>query len=149
MEYVFKSENGYAPRCEAFGRIWYIADRYIGGDRYEHCLMSKSTEKSKRMLFPDKKAMVNYLCNADTQDDIGANLLLQFMIQCRTGNGSLLLEKDGQRYVWKAEEKMLYWVEEPKRHTGYMTYNECLQMAKGILVAKERESNGMQLSLFN
>lgn len=148
MKYVFRSENGDCPKCAAFDRVYYIRDRYLGGEKYEYALMSIPAEKPESKHFKDKKEMVGSLLGILIADDITANLYLSQLTvyQC----GSLrMLERNGKRFIWDDAKKELKDYTEPKQETGYCdTYLECLNMAKEILKRKEQESAGMQLSLF-
>lgn len=148
MKYVFKGEKGYCPQCVAFGRIYFIQDRYIGGERYEYALMSRPLGKKATQKFGDVKRMVSGLIGSEISDDIAVELLLSQMTvyQCSSYR---LIEKDGAKFVWDGLKKELREYTEQKQETGYCnTYLECLNMAKEILKRKEQESAGMQLSLF-
>lgn len=149
MKYVFRNENGDCPKCTAFGRLYYIQDRYLGNEKYEYALMSKPAKKPESKYFKDKNEMVGSLLGIMITDDITANLYLSQMTvhQC----GSLcMIEKNRKKYVWDDTKKELREYTEPKQETGYCdTYLECLNMAKEILKKKEQESAGMQLSLFD
>lgn len=149
MKYVFKGEKGYCPRCVAFGRVYFIQDRYIGGEKYEYALMSKPAEKKNAQKFPDVKRMVSFLFRENITDDIATNLLLSQITVCKS-DSYRMIEKDGVKYVWDGSKNELREYTEPKQETGYCnTYLECLDMAKEILKRKEQESAGMQLSLFS
>lgn len=148
MEYVFKGEKGYCPQCVAFGRVYFIQDRYVGGEKYEYTLMSRSFEKNPPQKFRDAKEMVSSLIGSEISDDIAVNLLLSQMTvyQCSSYR---LVEKNNTKFIWDESKKELREYTEPKQETGYCnTYLECLNMAKEILKRKEQESAGMQLSLF-
>lgn len=149
MEYAFKSERGYCPQCVVFGRVYFIQDRYIGGEKYEYALMSKPVEKKNAQKFPDVKRMVSFLFDKNITDDIAINLLLGQITVCKS-DSYRMIEKDGVEYVWDESKKELRKHTNPKRETGYFsTYLECLNMAKEIWKRKEQESAGMQLSLFS
>ena len=148
MEYAFKSERGYCPRCVAFGKVYFIQDRYIGGEKYEYALMSRTLQKKVPKKFEDVKKMMSMLIGSEITDDIAVNLLLSQMTvyQCSSYR---MIEKDGVKYVWDDRNKELRDYTEPKQETGYCdTYLECLNMAKEILKKRELESMGTQLSLF-
>lgn len=149
MEYVFKGEKGFCPKCVAFGRVYFIQDRYISREKYEYALMSRPSEKKASQKFESVKEMVNSLMDSEISDDIAINLLLNQMTvyQCSSYR---LIEKDDAKYVWDDLKKELREYTEPKQETGYCdTYLECLNMAKEILKRKERDSAGIQLSLFS
>lgn len=149
MEYVFKSERGYCPHCVAFGKIYFIQDRYIGGEKYEFALMSRPSEKKAPQKFEDVKKMVSSLVHSEISDDIAANLLLSQMTEYQCGSYRLI-EKGGMRFVWDNLKKELREYAEPKQETGYCdTYLECLRLAKEILKQRELECDGMQMSMFN
>lgn len=149
MKYVFKSENGCCPRCIAFGKVYFIQDRYLGGDDYEYALMSRSAKRKPPMQFAGRKELVSWLVNDMICDDITANLLLSHMTLDRCSHRRMI-ENNGKKYVWDDESKKLWEYEEPSQETGFCeTYLECLNMAKEILRKKERENAGIQLSLFD
>lgn len=149
MEYVFKSENGYCPQCIAFGKVYFIQDRYIGGEKYEYALMSRDLAKRKFQKFTDAKKMVSSLIGSEITDDIAVNLLLSQMTLYQIGS-LRMIENDGVKYVWDSNNKVLREYVESKQETGYCnTYLECLNMAKEILKKMEQEFIGMQLSLFS
>lgn len=149
MEYVFKSERGYCPQCIAFGKVYFIQDRYIGGKKYEYALMSRPIEKKVGQKFQNVKKMLSYFVGNDITDDIAANLLLSQMTvyQCSQYR---MIEESGVKYVWDSQKKELREYTEPNQETGYCdTYLECLNIAKEILEKIEREREGMQLTLFS
>ena len=149
MKYAFRSENGSCPKHTAFGREYYIQDRYCGGDKYEYVLMSRPAEKPKAKHFKNKNEMVSNLLGTVITDEIAANLLLSQMTvyQCVSFR---MLEQNGKKYVWDDTKNELRKCTEPKQETGYCdTYLECLNMAKGILEKEEQEYSELQLSLFN
>ena len=148
MKYVFRSENGECPKCTAFGRLYYIQDRCLGGEKYEYALMSKPAEKPEPKHFRNKNKMVGSLLDIVITDDIAANLYLNQMTVYQCGN-LRMLDINGKRLIWDDTKKELREYKEPRQETGYCdTYLECLNMAKEILKKKEQESAGMQLSLF-
>ena len=147
MEYVFKSERGYCPQCIAFGKVYFIQDRYIDGEKYEYALMSRPVEKKVGLKFQDAKNMVSFFVGNDIMDDIAVNLLLSQMTVYKCSNYRMI-EYDGVKYVWNNKTKELREYTEPKQETGYCnTYLECLNMAKDILKKKEIESTGIQMAL--
>lgn len=144
-KYIFKSKNGYCPQCIAFGKVYFIQDRHIGGEKYEYALMSKSM-KTKIWIFPDAKKMISFLVGEKITDDIAANLLISQMTiyQC---NSRRMLEKDGVKYIWDSCQKELREFAEPKQETGYCsTYWECLNLSKEILRKLEQKDAGLPLS---
>lgn len=149
MEYVFKSERGYCPQCIAFGKVYFIQDRYIGGEKYEYALMSRPVEKKVGLKFKNVKNMVSSFVGNDITDDIAVNLLLSQMTVYRCGNYRMI-EQNGVKYVWDSQKSELREYTEPNQETGYCnTYIECLNMAKDILKRKEIESTGIQMSLLS
>lgn len=139
MEYVFKSEKGFCPQCVAFGKIYFIQDRHISGEKYEYALMSRPLEKKQSQKFKNVKKMVSSLVGSEITDSITANLLLNQMTvyQCGTYR---MIEQDETKYVWDDNNRELREYTEPKQETGYCdTYLECLNMAKEILKKREQE----------
>lgn len=149
MKYAFKSERGYCPQCVAFGRVYFIQDRYIGGEKYEYALMSRPVKKKSARKFSDAKETVSFLFDENITDDITINLLLSQITAYKSGPYRII-EKDGVEYVWDESKKELREYTKPKQETGYCsTYLECLNMSKKILKKKEQENVGMQLFLFD
>ena len=149
MEYVFKSERGYCPQCIAFGKVYFIQDRYIGGEKYEYALMSRPIEKKVGLKFKNVKNMVSSFVGNDITDDITVNLLLGQMTVYRCSNYRMI-EQNGVKYVWDSQKKELREYTEPNQETGYCdTYLECLNIAKEILKKMECEREEMQLTLFS
>lgn len=149
MEYVFKSERGYCPQCIAFGKVYFIQDRYIDGEKYEYALMSRPVENKVRLKFQDTKNLVSFFFGKDITDDIAINLLLSQITVYKCINYRMI-EHDGVKYVWNSKTNELREYTEPKQETGYCnTYLECLTMAKDILTKKEIESTGIQMSLLS
>ena len=148
MEYVFKSERGYCPQCIAFGKVYFIQDRYLGVDKYEYALFSRPEEKKTPIKFPNIGKMVSYIYNSDFADDkLAIENYLNYITVEQCSNARLL-EKGDKKYVWDELKKELREYTEPKQETGYCnTYLECLNMAKDILKKKEIESTGIQMSL--
>lgn len=149
VEYVFKSEKGYCPQCIAFGKVYFIQDRYVGGEKYEYALMSRPVEKKVGIKFQAARNMVSFLVGNDIVDDIAVNLLLSQMTVYQCSN-CRMIENDGIKYVWDDQKKELREYTEPKQETGYFdTYLECLNIAKEILKKMKYEREGMQLTLFS
>ena len=149
MEYVFKSEKGYCPKCIAFGKVYFIQDRYIGGEKYEYALMSRPLEKKAPAHFTNVKKMVSSLIGSEITDDIAVNLLLSQMTEYQC-NSYRMIESDGVKYVWDDKHNELREYTEPKQETGYCnTYLECLNVAKEILEKENRKRIGTQMTLFN
>lgn len=149
MEYVFRSERGFCPQCIAFGNVYFIQDRYIGGEKYEYALMSRPLKKPIPKHFKNVREMVSSLIGSDITDDITVNLLLSQMTEYQC-TSCRMIKNDGVKYVWDDTRKELREYTEPKQETGYCsTYLECLNLAKEFLEKKERECIGTQLSLFS
>lgn len=149
MKYSFKSERGYCPHCIAFGKVFFIQDRYVGGERYEYALMSRPVEKEADFKFKDANDMVSFLVGDDITDDIAVNLLLSQMTVYQCSNYRMI-EHDGVKYIWDSKKKELRKYIEANKETGYFdTYLECLNMSKEILKKLECEKEGMQLTLFS
>lgn len=139
MEYVFASERGCCPQCIAFGKVYFIQDKFIGGNKYEYALMSRPLEKKIPQKFPDTKKMISKLIGEEIKDDIAVNLLLTHITiyQCSSYR---MIEQDGVKYVWDELKKELREYIEPEQETGYCnTYLECLNMAKEILKNMEQQ----------
>lgn len=147
MEYKFTSEKGYCPQCIAFGKRYYIQDKYIGADEYNYALMSIPLDREEPKQFKDKKELMSYLLNSVVNDDITANLLMSQRV-IRSSGSYKMLEENGMQYIWSEEHKTLRVYVEPKQETGYFeNYLDCLTMAKKILLDMEYQRNGKQLSL--
>lgn len=148
MKYVFKANDGLCPKCMAFGKIYFIQDRYIGAEKYEYVLMSRPTGRNAKK-FVDVNRMVNFLLGENLTDSIAINLILNQMTIYQSSTHRML-EKDGIKYVWDETQKELREYMEPKQESGYCdTYLECLNLAKKILQDEELKSSGTQLSLFD
>lgn len=140
MGYIFRRENGFCPKCEAFGRAYYIQDRYIGEGQYEYALMSKPLKQNTVQKFANTKDMVSSLAGMQITDDIAVNLLLSQMMEYQC-NQYVLLNCGEDQYVWDRKEKELREHIKPKQETGFFgTYRECLTEAKRILIKKEQET---------
>ena len=149
MKYVFRSENGCCPKCTAFGRVYYIQDRYLGGEKYEYALMSKPAKNQESKHFKDKNEMVGSLLGIVTTDDIAVNLYLNQMTVYQCGN-LRMLERNGKKLIYDDTKKELREYTEPKQETGFCDgYLVCLIMAIEFLKKNEQESSGMQVSLFD
>ena len=147
MEYTFKSKDGHCPESIAFGRRYYIQDRYIGAGRYEYALMSRPDMVVHSIRFKSRKDCVSYLVGTTVGDDITANLLMGQLIDYQCGN-LMMLNTGDQKYVWDEENKTLRTYTEPVQETGYCdTYSECLGMAKKILSRLQERENGDNWSL--
>ena len=149
MKYVFKSERGYCPQCVAFGKVYFIQDRYVGGKKYEYALMSRPVEKKVIQKFHDIKKMVSFFAGNDITDDIAVNLLLRKMTVYQCSNYRMI-EQDGVKYIWDNQNKELREYTEPKQESGYCdSYTECLNISKEILRKMEQERNETQMTLFS
>ena len=148
-KYTFVSKNGFCPSCVAFGKRWFIKDRYIGGEKYEYALMSRPLEEKAPIHFMNIKMMVSNLVGSEITDDIAVNLLLSQMTEYQCSSHRMI-EYNDIKYIWNDERKELREFTEPKQETGYCsTYLECLNMAKEILKKREQEVSGMQMMLFS
>ncbi|MDD7739781.1 MAG: hypothetical protein PUJ62_06875 [Lachnospiraceae bacterium] len=146
MKYTFKSENGCCPKCIAFGREYYIQDRYLGGDKYEYALMSKPLVTAEPVHYKDVCEMLSNLLGTVITDNVTADLLLSQRTICRSASFRML-EQNGKKFVWNEMQNELREYTDPKQETGYCdSYRECLNMAKEILEKKEREENGVHVS---
>lgn len=144
-KYIFRSKNGCCPQCIAFGKIYFIQDRHIGGEKYEYALMSKPI-KTKTWIFSDTKNMISFLAGEEITDDIATNLYMSQMTvyQCSSRR---ILETNGVKYIWDSYQKELRKLVEPEQETGYCsTYWECLNLSKEILKNLEQKDAGIQLS---
>ena len=149
MDYTFVSKDGFCPTCVAFGKKWFIQDRYIGGGKYEYALMSRPLEKKATTHFVNVKKMVSSIIGSEISDDIAANLLLSQMTEYQC-DSYRMIENNGVKFVWDGKRKELREYTEPKQETGYCnTYLECLNIAKEILNKQEQETLGIQMTLFN
>lgn len=149
MNYTFVSKDGFCPSCVAFGKRWFIKDRYIGGEKYEYALMSRLLEEKSPANFANVKEMVSSLVGSEITDDIAVNLLLSQMTEYKCSSHRMI-EYNDIKYIWNEERKELREYKEPKQETGYCnTYLECLNMAKEILKKREQEVYGTQMTLFN
>ena len=149
MKYVFKSERGFCHQCVAFGKVYFIQDRYVDGEKYEYALMSRPVEKKITHKFNDIKKMVSFFNGNDITDDITVNLMLSQMTVYQCSNYRMI-EQDGVKYIWDNKNKELREYMEPKQETGYFdSYTECLNVAKEILRKMEQERNGTQMTLFS
>lgn len=149
MDYTFVSKDGFCPSCVAFGKRWFIKDRYICGDKYEYALMSRPLEEKAPIRFTNVKMMVSNLVGSEITDDIAVNLLLSQMTEYQCSSHRMI-EHNGIKYIWNNECKELREYKEPKQETGYCsTYLECLNMAKEILKKREQECIGTQMNLFS
>lgn len=137
MEYVFRTRGGMCPQCIAFGKVFFIQDRHIGGEKYEYALMSRPIDKKVSQKFQDEKEMVSFLFSEDIADSLTANLLLNYMISYQSAQ-YCMIEHDGVKYVWDRIKNELREYIEPVRETGWCnSYLECLNIAKEILKKKE------------
>ena len=139
MKYVFTSKRGYCPQCTAFGKVYFIQDKCIGGNKYIFALMSRTLENKIPQKFPDTKKMISKLIGEEIKDDLTVNLLLSY-ITIRQSGSRRLIEQDGVMYVWDELEKEPREYIEPKQETGYFdSYLECLNIAKEILKNMEQQ----------
>lgn len=137
MNYKFSGKDGHCPECVAFGKRYYIQDKYIGQDKYNYALMSMSVDVEKPKQFKNKKELASYLYGSDILDDIAVDLLIGQVTKVQSSSGRIL-EHSGSVYIWSEERKTLTRYIEPKQETGWCdTYLECLQMAKKILLNME------------
>lgn len=141
--YTFTAKDGHCPGCTAFGRRWYIQDKYIGGDKYEYALMSRSLAIEEPLVFLNKSHLAKWL-NGDSSDrnyeDDVADFIISRHIYADIYNKALLY-KDNVSYIYDKEKFTLIKTIEVKQETGWCsTYLECLSMAKNILKSKEMQS---------
>ena len=149
MNYTFVSKDGFCPSCVALGKRWFIKDRYIGGEKYEYALMSRSLEEKVPIHFTNIKMMVSNLVGLEITDEIAVNLLLSQITEYQCSSYRMI-EYNDIKYIWNDERNELREYTEPKQETGYCsTYLECLYMAKEILKKREQEVSGTRMNLFS
>lgn len=143
-KFRFTAKDGYCPQCSAYGRRWYIRDRYVGLREYEYCLMSVSEEDPVQYSFKNKGELAAWL-NGDKKnteyDDAVADFVISQHINCN-GNYSdrALLSLRDVEYIWDKRKNTLTEVQERRQETGWFdSYMECLIAAKEIL--EERGCN--------
>ena len=144
-EYKFSAKNGFCPKCSAFGRTWFIQDKYIGGDTYEYCLMSVTEEKPKKYVIGSKRELAKWL-NEDKSnanyDDALADLIIARYIDWKADySDRAMIVWHGNEYIYHKAKHTLTAIPERKQETGwYDSYRECLKAAKEILEKQERET---------
>ena len=150
---VFTAKDGMCPKYDAFGKRYYIQDRFFGGN-YEYALMSRGLTTGEVLRFPDNRMLAAWLNGRkerilDGLDDVTANYVIRRdMLQ--EYNDMSLIEKDGKKYILKkaGKEFLLNEYREPIQETGWFPgYRECLNMAKKILSDMENKINGEQMTL--
>ena len=146
MKYVFTSKRGRCTQYTAFGKVYFIQDICIGGDKYIFALMSRTLENKIPQKFPDTKKMISELIGKEIKDDIAVNLLLSHITIYQLG-ARHIIEQDGVMYLWDELKKELREYTEPKQETGYFdSYLDCLNMAKEILkIWNNRSTNGKEI----
>lgn len=143
-QYIFREENGFCPKCKAFGRIWYIFGRNIYGNKYEHCLMSIPIEKPDGLSFKSKKEIAAWLNGNISETEKYTDETADYIINYNTVPGfnfadKAMLEKDGVKYRYEREKNLLTECREEKQETGYFdNYYDCLKEAKKILKKIEK-----------
>lgn len=141
-KYAFVSKDGFCNACIAFGRVWFIKDRLIGGNDYEYCLMSKPISKPTQQNFENKKDVARWL-NDDKRkpeyDDMTADYII--LRQIRQGynfSDKAIVEKGNESYIYDKVKNTMTAVVEPNKETGWFdSYHECLRIAKEILTNLE------------
>lgn len=154
-KYIFRAENGFCPKCEAFGRIWYIFERNIYGNKYEHCLMSMPIEEPDGLCFKNKKEIAAWLNGDKIEAGEYTDEMADYIINYNTVPGfnfaeKAMLEKDGVKYRYDREKNLLTEYREDKQETGYFdNYYDCLKAAKEILenIEKLQEKQTVQMTL--
>lgn len=140
-EFRFSAKDGYCPSCSAFGRLWYIRDRYVGIREYEYCLMSVTEEEPMQYSFKNKGELAAWL-NGDKKnteyDDAVADFVISQHTDCRSNYyDTARLSFHDVDYIWDKKNNTLTEIQERRQETGWFdSYIECLIMAKEIL--KER-----------
>ena len=141
--YTFTAKDGHCPGCNAFGRRWYIQDKYIGGDKYEYALMSRSLAIEEPLVFLNKGHLAKWL-NGDGSDRNYEDDIADFIISRHIyfdSSDKALLSKDGINYIYDKAKITLTKSVDSVQETGWCsTYLECLNMAKDILKSKELQS---------
>ena len=150
-KYAFVTQNGFCPACIAFGKIWYIKDRYVGGNEYEYCLMSKPKSNPIQQKFKNKKDIARWLNNDSGKaeyDDTKADYIISRQI--RSGynfSDKAMVKKDNDNYIYDKVKNTVTVVVESQKETGWFdSYHECLKNAKEILTSLEYQQ--LTLDLF-
>lgn len=134
-DYTFNSKNGSCPSCSAFGRKWFIQDKFFGGS-YQYCLMSVSEEPRTKYVFKTKEEFAKWLQD-DKSDDEYSEEVTDYIIRRNLVHdyyNMASLVKNDKCYVYDKENLTLTPFLERKQETGWCdSYFECLNMAKEIL----------------
>lgn len=86
--------------CKAFGRVWYIKDRFIANKIYEYCLMSVSAEKPLQYKFTTLSDFAKWL-NEDSSKSIYNKEVAMYIIRrsiIYVFSDVAMVEKNGLRY---------------------------------------------------
>lgn len=136
MKFAFTSKNGSCPECRAFGRRWYIMDRNLYYDKYEHCLMSVTLEPQPKYQFRDKVELASWLngfTNYQERDPWWTDHFISRYIKTDYSDMALIV-KDGVQYRYEKEKNLLVVLPEHRREScWYDSYRECLTDAKELL----------------
>lgn len=144
MSYAFTSKNGFCPSCTAFGKIWFIKDKFIGGNDYEYCLMSKPISNPIQQKFKNKKDIARWL-NDDKRkaeyDDMTADYVISRQIKSGYDfSDKAIVEKGNEKFIYDKLKNTMTAVVNPNKETGWFeNYHECLKVAKEILINLEDE----------
>ena len=149
MNFTFNSKNGLCPSCKAFGRIWYIQDRYISSGNYEYCLMSLEEQKKPIQKFKDISKVAQWL-NNDESDAVYDKTVAEYIISRSTIKAYsevVLIEKDNVEYRLNKTQCTIQEIRQPRKETGWHDgYIECLKVAKEILQKLNLTQCGEQIS---
>lgn len=152
MDFVFKSTfTGGCPECMAFGRRWYIKDRFVSENVYEYCLMSVDTGSQITYKFNSLRELTEWICGVkdlskETEHFI-KNWYLKRYVKFETTDAALL-KKDGIEYRLDKKAFTLSQLHECIQETGWhSSYRDCLETSKGILRRMEKEQSGKQIAL--
>lgn len=139
MKFTFTSKDGHCPECTAFGRKWYIKDRYLYDNVYEYCLMSIPISPPAIYQFQDKKAVALWLNGFDHLSEREEQLIdfyINRWIQADCSDMALV-EKNGIQYRYDKVKNTLTSLPERRQEScWYDKYCECLADAKALLAKK-------------
>lgn len=150
-KYKFTNKQGFCPECLAFGRCWYIQDRFIGGSAYEYCLMSKTVEKPISYVFQNKNEIAAWLNGAEDNTEYSDDVA-DYIISCYSdwksdfSDKALIIQQD-KHYIYDKKKNTLTVVTDAKQETGWFdSYRECLKVAKEILSSIEMKEISMKIN---
>lgn len=117
---------------------YFIKDKHITGDSYEYALFSVPARKPE--VKAKNKVETIFVLNGQDVSGVEDEFLIDSIIRryiVRSYSDKALVCSENRKYAYELKSGKLIEILEEKQETGWMRYNECLNIAKEIIESRQ------------